>query len=84
MIREKRQTTLPEDVCQAAGLSIRDQVDWRFEDGEIRGRKLAPVALPRRVTARLVKEGGRLMFVSPVPVTEEAIGQAVAEERASR
>jgi bifunctional DNA-binding transcriptional regulator/antitoxin component of YhaV-PrlF toxin-antitoxin module len=41
-IREKRQTTIPEDVSQAAGLKPGDQVDWRFEDGEIRGRKLVP------------------------------------------
>ena len=43
IVRAKRQTTLPEDVCQAAGIKIRDQVDWRFEAGEIRGRKLVPV-----------------------------------------
>jgi bifunctional DNA-binding transcriptional regulator/antitoxin component of YhaV-PrlF toxin-antitoxin module len=42
MIREQRQTTLPVDVCEAAGLSPGDQVDWRIEDGEIRGRKLEP------------------------------------------
>jgi bifunctional DNA-binding transcriptional regulator/antitoxin component of YhaV-PrlF toxin-antitoxin module len=39
-IREQRQTTLPAEVCEAAGLSPGDQVDWRIEDGEIRGRKL--------------------------------------------
>ena len=39
-----RQTTLPEDVATAAGLQVNDRVDWRFEDGEIRGRKLEPVA----------------------------------------
>jgi bifunctional DNA-binding transcriptional regulator/antitoxin component of YhaV-PrlF toxin-antitoxin module len=43
VVRAKRQTTLPEDVCAAAGIKIRDQVDWRFEEGEIRGRKLVPV-----------------------------------------
>jgi len=43
VVRGKRQTTLPEDVCQAAGIKVRDQVDWRFEQGEIRGRKLVPV-----------------------------------------
>ncbi len=42
MVRAKRQTTLPEDVCNAAGIRIRDQVDWRYQDGEIRGRKLVP------------------------------------------
>ena len=40
VIDKKLQTTLPADVCEAAGLGTSDQVDWRFEDGEIRGRKL--------------------------------------------
>jgi bifunctional DNA-binding transcriptional regulator/antitoxin component of YhaV-PrlF toxin-antitoxin module len=40
VVREKRQTTLPADVVEAAGIRVNDQVDWRFEDGEIRGRKL--------------------------------------------
>jgi hypothetical protein len=40
VVREKRQVTLPRDVVQAAGIKVDDQVDWRFEDGEIRGRKL--------------------------------------------
>jgi bifunctional DNA-binding transcriptional regulator/antitoxin component of YhaV-PrlF toxin-antitoxin module len=44
IVREKRQTTLPADVVEAAGIQVNDQVDWRFEDGEIRGRKLVPVA----------------------------------------
>ena len=42
IIREQRQTTLPEEICEAVGLSPGDQVDWRIEDGEIRGRKLEP------------------------------------------
>ncbi|HWY75096.1 MAG TPA: AbrB/MazE/SpoVT family DNA-binding domain-containing protein [Verrucomicrobiae bacterium] len=42
IVREKRQTTLPADVVEAAGLRVNDQVDWRFEGGEIRGRKLEP------------------------------------------
>lgn len=37
---DKQQTILPADVCEAAGLKPDDQIDWRFEDGEIRGRKL--------------------------------------------
>jgi len=60
-------------------------VEWRFEDGEIRGRKLQPQE-PRTIKARLVKRGGRLIFELPhgVQMEPEAIGQAVAEERASR
>lgn len=43
VVREKNQTTLPADVLAAADIHPRDQVDWRFEDGEIRGRKMRPV-----------------------------------------
>lgn len=84
-IREKRQTTIPEEVSEAAGLKPGDQVDWRFEDGEIRGRKLAPQP-PRTLRARLVKRGGQLTFEVPegVEVDPEAIGQAVADERENR
>ncbi|HEY1172481.1 MAG TPA: AbrB/MazE/SpoVT family DNA-binding domain-containing protein [Verrucomicrobiae bacterium] len=39
-VREKRQTTIPADVAEAAGIEPGDQVEWRFEEGEIRGRKL--------------------------------------------
>ena len=42
IMREKRQVTLPQDVVQAAGIKVDDQVDWRFEGGEIRGKKLVP------------------------------------------
>jgi bifunctional DNA-binding transcriptional regulator/antitoxin component of YhaV-PrlF toxin-antitoxin module len=42
VVRGRRQTTLPAEVCEAAGIRINDQVEWRFEDGEIRGRKLKP------------------------------------------
>jgi bifunctional DNA-binding transcriptional regulator/antitoxin component of YhaV-PrlF toxin-antitoxin module len=41
-VREKRQTTLPADICEAAGIKPFDQIEWRFEGGEIRGRKLIP------------------------------------------
>ena len=40
--REKRQVTLPQEVVRAAGIEVDDQVDWRFEDGEIHGKKLVP------------------------------------------
>ena len=83
-IRDKRQTTLPADVSEAAGLKPGDQVEWRFEDGEIRGRKLTP-SEPRRVKARLVKRGGALVFEAHgITIDPEAIAQAVEEERESR
>src|SRR5205823_14267109 len=83
-IRDKRQTTLPADVSEAAGLKPGDQVEWRFEDGEIRGRKLTP-SEPRRVKARLVKRGGALVFEAHgITIDSEAIAQAVEEERESQ
>ena len=64
---------------------FRSQVDWRFEDGEIRGRKLVPQSEPRRVVAKLVRRGGRLIFEAKgVKITPEAIAAAVREERDSR
>jgi bifunctional DNA-binding transcriptional regulator/antitoxin component of YhaV-PrlF toxin-antitoxin module len=77
----KRQTTLPENVCQAAGIKIRDQVEWRVEAGEIRGRVLKPRE-PKIIThkARLVRRQGHLVFVAP-EVPGEAIARAVREYR---
>ena len=84
-VREKFQVTLPHDVRQAAGLKVNDQVDWRFEDGEIRGRKLVPQSEPRRIVARLVRKRGHLIFEAKgAKITPEAIAQAVREERNSR
>ena len=64
VVREKRQTTLPSDVSEAAGLKPGDQVDWRFEDGEIRGRKLAPVPKTRLSRAEVVRriQASKLTF----------------------
>lgn len=84
-VREKYQVTLPQDVREAAGLRVNDQVDWRFEDGEIRGRKLVAQDGPRRVVAKLVRKGGRLVFEAKgVKITPEAIAAAVRDERDSR
>jgi len=41
-VREKRQITLPEEICEAVGLEIGDQVEWQVEEGSIRGTKLVP------------------------------------------
>lgn len=40
VIDKKRRMTLPESVCVAIGLKPNDQVEWRVEGGEIRGRRL--------------------------------------------
>jgi bifunctional DNA-binding transcriptional regulator/antitoxin component of YhaV-PrlF toxin-antitoxin module len=40
IIDKKHRMTLPESICAAVGLKPDDHVEWRVEDGEIRGRKL--------------------------------------------
>lgn len=85
-MREKRQATLPLEVIQAAGIKIGDQVDWRFEDGEIKGRKLVPGPEPKKVVGKLACRGGALFLQMPkgYKPAPDAIEQAVAEERESR
>ena len=78
IVREKRQTTLPADVVKAAGIRVNDQVDWRFEDGEIRGRKLIPVPdeildLEDLDPKTLVPKEGK--------ITDESIVRAIRADR---
>jgi hypothetical protein len=81
IIRDPQRTTLPADVSQAAGLKPGDQVDWRFEDGEIRGRK-RPASQPRRIVARLVRRGAALVCdTTGLTIEADAIAAAVREER---
>ncbi len=41
VVSKKRRVIVPADICEAAGLKASDEVEWRFEGGEIRGHKLA-------------------------------------------
>ena len=73
---------MPAGGCETAGLKSGDQVDWRFEDGEIRGRKLAPQAGLRRIVARLItKDGALVADTSGLTIDSEAIAKAVRDER---
>lgn len=83
VVRAKRQTTLPEDVCQAAGIRIRDQVDWRYQDGEIRGRKLTP-ATGKVQTVRPVKFKDLLLLPQGIEVDLNELDQQLRDERAER
>jgi len=83
VVRAKRQTTLPEDVCQAAGIRIRDQVDWRFEEGEIRGRKLAPIRQKVRVI-RPIRFKDLLIAPQNLGVDLEQLDEEVQREREER
>ena len=84
IVQEQRQVTLPQEVFQAAGLQVDDQVDWRFEAGETRGKKLVRPA-PRPVLAQLVRQGKHLLFEAQgVRIDPEAIARAIRAERESR
>ncbi len=48
LLRNKNQITLPVNVVKAAGLATSDRIAWRFEQGEIRGRKLVRAAVRAR------------------------------------
>ena len=81
-IGEQRQTTLPADVSEAAGLKPGDQVEWRFEKGEIRGRKVAPQSQIRRIVGKLVRKNGALVCdTTGLTIDPEDIARAVREER---
>ena len=83
-VREKGQTTLPADVCDAAGIAVHDQIEWRFENGEIRGRKLM-VREPRTVVGKLVNRDGVLVLdTKGLTVEPEDIARAVRDERDQR
>jgi hypothetical protein len=62
VVRERNQTTLPADVLAAAGVRVKDQVDWTFEDGKIVGRKLVPAKTKDGRVIGLVKRNGWLML----------------------
>ncbi len=83
IVRAKRQTTLPEDVCQAAGIRIRDQVDWRFEEGEIRGRKLVPVRERVRLV-RPVKFKNLLIAPRNLEVDLDRLDEELRQEKEER
>lgn len=56
-------------------------MDWRFEDGEIRGRKLVRGPENRRIVGKLVREGDALILkANGIEVDPEDIARAVREE----
>jgi bifunctional DNA-binding transcriptional regulator/antitoxin component of YhaV-PrlF toxin-antitoxin module len=80
-IRERRQTTLPQSVCEAASIGPGDVVEWRFEHGEIRGRKLEPTR-PLIVGVKDVPPGGILPRSLKIgPDDFAGIASAVRNER---
>jgi bifunctional DNA-binding transcriptional regulator/antitoxin component of YhaV-PrlF toxin-antitoxin module len=66
VIDKKHRLTLPESICSAAGLKPHDHIEWRVQDGEIRGRKLA-VQDPEKVFPR----GSLLKYLTPERDSEQ-------------
>jgi len=80
-MREKRQMTLPQDVVHAAGLKIADQVEWRFEEGEIRGKKLVP---DDSETLDLSDLDPKTLAPKAGKITQQSIVKAVRADRDSQ
>jgi bifunctional DNA-binding transcriptional regulator/antitoxin component of YhaV-PrlF toxin-antitoxin module len=60
VIDKKHRMTLPDSICAAVGLKPNDQVEWRVEDGEIRGRKLVA-----QKTKEAFPRGSLLKYLTP-------------------
>jgi bifunctional DNA-binding transcriptional regulator/antitoxin component of YhaV-PrlF toxin-antitoxin module len=81
IMREKRQTTLPADVVDAAGIKQGDRLDWSFEEGKIVGRKLSAAQddildLDDVDPVTLTPKQGK--------ITDESIVKAIRADRDSR
>jgi hypothetical protein len=77
-IPENLNTSLPQDVCEAAGLKPGDHIDSRFEKGGIRGRTV----IPRRIIGKLVNQGGFLVCdTDGLTIDAADIAQVLKEER---
>ena len=77
LLRERNQVTLPGEVVEAAGLVPQhDYIAWRFESGEIRGRKQSPAPDRTGRVARDRKTG--LLFWDGDISAEEAENAALS------
>jgi len=71
LLRERNQVTLPGEVVEAAGLVPQtDYISWRFESGEIRGRK--QIQSPARAGAVAKDKVTGLLFWDGDITDEEA------------
>jgi hypothetical protein len=83
-VGETRETTLPAEVFEAAKLKPGDKIEWRFELGEIRGRRLPNESAPLHM-GRLVERGGALVVETlGFTIDPDEIANTVREERQSR
>jgi hypothetical protein len=83
IVGERRQITLPAEVCEPAHIDVGDQIDWRFEGNEIRGRKLAPPT-SRRDTAKLTRDGKTGLLYFDTDTTYEEMESAALNANLDR
>lgn len=79
VVGEGGKTVLPKEICDAAGIAIWDQVDWRFQDGEIRGRKLKDSNSPKFV--RPVPFNDLLILPTDLEIDLEQLDKDIAADR---
>jgi hypothetical protein len=80
-VRKKRQTTLPAEVCEPAGIEVGDQIDWRFEGGEIRGRKLIADVTKTATVGPVFFQG---FWMMPGQVDTDRLADEVKQAREER
>lgn len=80
-MREKRQTTLPADIVEAAGIKQGDRLDWSFEEGKIVGRKLADA---KDEVLDLDDVDPKTLTPKEGKITDESILRAIRADRDSR
>ncbi|MEY2429286.1 MAG: Antidote-toxin recognition MazE, bacterial antitoxin [Verrucomicrobiota bacterium] len=81
VMREKRQVTLPQEVCDAAGLEPGDQVEWHVEEGTIHGRKLVPERVEELDTMDV---DPKTLLPKVGKITSESITRAIRADRDRR
>ena len=74
---------MPAEVSDAAGLKPGDKVEWRFENGEIHGRKVSS-ELPVVQGKLVMRDGYLVLDTTGLTIDPEDIARAVREERDSR
>lgn len=75
IVRDRRQITLPAEVCEPARIQVGDQIDWRFEGDEIRGRKLVPIVSDRS-NAKMVRDRRTGLAYMDVEISDEEMESA--------
>jgi hypothetical protein len=80
-IGPKWEIKLPTDICLAAGIQVSDTVEWRFEQGEIRGRKKQADDVVEKRLVRPEPFKDLLVLPQDIEVDWDRVTQEMKEDR---